>query len=231
MKKFFHLKNNLSFVFLVCIFIVLVAKTNSFAHKVNIFAYVEGDLVYTESYFPDGQRVEKGTIEVYDSRKNKLLSGTTDKKGQFHFHPPKRDDLTIFIIAGMGHKNSYFLSADELPDTISEEVSYPQSISDKPIIKEGDQPAFNEKPHLTKKGQIPQKAETIFKPDISGQQVDLQNIKDIIDQSLEQKLRPVMRELVKIQHEEKISLIQIFGGIGYIFGIIGIILYFTKKNE
>ena len=44
----------------------------AFTHKVNIFAYVEGDTVYTESYFSDGKKVEGGVVEVYDSEGNKL---------------------------------------------------------------------------------------------------------------------------------------------------------------
>ena len=115
---------------------MLTIRTNVFAHKVNIFAYVEGDLVYTESYFPDGHKVERGTIEVYDSRKNKLLTGVTDKKGIFNFRPPKKDDLKIVIIAGMGHKNSYLLSADELPDTMFAEKSHP------PLVEFGSKNKF-----------------------------------------------------------------------------------------
>jgi len=86
------------------------------AHKVNIFAYVEGDTVYTESYFPDGQKVEGGKIEVYDSQGNKLLEGKTDSEGQFSFKVPKRDDLKIVLIATMGHKNSFLLKKEELEE-------------------------------------------------------------------------------------------------------------------
>lgn len=93
---------------------LLLSAPACFAHKVNIFAYVEGDTVYTESYFPDGKKVEGGKIEVYDSQENKLLEGVTDRKGQFNFKSPKKDNLKIVLIASMGHKNSYTLSKNEL---------------------------------------------------------------------------------------------------------------------
>ncbi len=86
------------------------------AHKVNIFAYVEGGKIYTESYFPDGKPVESGTIEVFDSQKQKVVSGMTDKDGKYVFPVPKKDDLTIFINASMGHKNSYHLKKSEMGD-------------------------------------------------------------------------------------------------------------------
>lgn len=101
-------------VFLLSL-LVMVCTSSAFAHKVNIFAYVEGDTVYTESYFPDGRKVEGGLIEVYDSQGNKLLDGKTNKQGQFNFKPPKKDDLKIVINASMGHKSSYTLTENELP--------------------------------------------------------------------------------------------------------------------
>lgn len=54
------------FPLLTTVYYLLFTST-AFAHKVNIFAYVEGDTVYTESYFPDGKKVESGLVEVYDS--------------------------------------------------------------------------------------------------------------------------------------------------------------------
>ncbi|MFV0438159.1 MAG: carboxypeptidase regulatory-like domain-containing protein [Desulfopila sp.] len=85
------------------------------AHKVNIFAYAEGDTVYTESYFPDGKTVDSGTIEVMDSSGKKILEGKTDKAGQFSFPAPRpKEDLTIVIDASMGHKNSYLLKKSEM---------------------------------------------------------------------------------------------------------------------
>lgn len=86
------------------------------AHKVNIFAYVEGGTVYTESYFPDGRAVEKGTVLVYDSKQVLLLQGTTDTEGLFSFPAPAPDDLTIVIEAGMGHKNQFVLKKADLEE-------------------------------------------------------------------------------------------------------------------
>ncbi|SPD72912.1 conserved exported hypothetical protein [uncultured Desulfobacterium sp.] len=84
------------------------------AHKVNVFAYVEAGKVYTESYFPDGGRVEGGKVLVYDSQNNLLLEGVTDKNGEFSFDIPKVDDLNIVIEATMGHKNSFKLKKSEV---------------------------------------------------------------------------------------------------------------------
>lgn len=85
------------------------------AHKVNVFAYVEGDTVYTESYFPDGKSVESGMIEVLNASGKKILEGKTDKEGLFNFPIPNpKEDLTIVLNATMGHKNSYLLKKSEM---------------------------------------------------------------------------------------------------------------------
>ena len=148
-------------IILVCCSYPLIISPSAFAHKVNIFAYVEGDTVYTESYFPDGKKVEGGRVEVYDSRGKKLLEGTTDDEGQFNFRPPRKDDLEIIINASMGHRSSYTLSADEFS--------------------------------------------------VSGR-------------------KEIMEKRAKLE-QEKVSHREVIGGIGYIFGIAGIIFYFLSKKK
>jgi nickel transport protein len=101
-----------------CLFIAtlggLLLGGTAMAHKVNVFAYVEGGVVYTESYFPDGTPVESGKVLVLDSQGKLLLEGVTDKGGLFNFAVPKVDDLTIVIEATMGHKNSFKLKKSEV---------------------------------------------------------------------------------------------------------------------
>ena len=177
---------------------LLMTTSVVLAHKVNIFAYVEGNTVYTESYFSDGTKVKGGTVEVYDHQGNKLLKGQTDEKGQFNFKPPQSDDLKIIILASLGHRNSYTLSAEELVGQV-----------------EGEKPKEPESEKLKIK---------------EAAQVDLDQIKRIIDGSLDEKLRPLRRQLTKLQQKE-ISFTEVVGGIGYIFGLTGIIFYFISRKR
>lgn len=100
-------------IIVTCYLGLSILSPSAFAHKVNIFAYTEGDTVYTESYFPDGKKVKGGRIEVYDSQGKKLLEGVTDEKGQFNFKLPKIDKLKIIINASMGHRNSCTLTMEK----------------------------------------------------------------------------------------------------------------------
>jgi nickel transport protein len=96
------------------VLLTLLWAAPSWAHKVNIFAYVEGGKIYTESYFPDGQPVEGGAIEILDSQDQKVAEGVTDKEGKCVLPVPKKDDLTVVITASMGHKNTFKLKKSEL---------------------------------------------------------------------------------------------------------------------
>lgn len=105
--------HTLSIAVPLLILTVLVAPPTS-AHRVNIFAYAEGDTVHTESYFSDGTRCDGARITVYDKSGELLLEGTTDAEGLFEFPLPKREDLRIVVDAGMGHQDAYLLTENEI---------------------------------------------------------------------------------------------------------------------
>jgi len=173
-----------------------------FAHKVNIFTYVEGDKVYTESYFNDGKKCVDSKIEVFDNQGNILLEGLTDEEGMFSFEIPSEDvidgDLKVVLTASMGHRAEYIIRADELRDVAE-------------LIEEKlEEPV------------------TVLSPEVSS--FDLKEIQSLIEDALDKKLEPIMREIKKSQ-EDKISFTEIIGGIGYIIGIFGIIAYFLSRKR
>lgn len=165
-------------IILVYFLLLLLKEDILLAHRINIFAYVEDDTVYTESYFSDGKKVKNGLIEVYDSQGNRLLKGRTDREGQFNFKLPKKDDLKITITTDMGHKNFYLLSKEELPARLNRK--------------------------------------------------EAEELKDLIEACLDEKLRPIIRELKRMQ--DKTSFMDLISGVGYILGITGIVFYFLAKK-
>ena len=79
--------------FIICLiaaFGFLVAPA-AHAHRVSIFAWVDGDTVHTESKFgrrPGWSRA--AWVRVFDLEGNLLLEGKTDDNGEFSFQVPKR---------------------------------------------------------------------------------------------------------------------------------------------
>jgi nickel transport protein len=187
--------NTWSVIFLLAV--ILASASHALAHRVILFAYVEGDRVYTESYFSDGKRCQDSRIEVFDSFGNKLLEGKTDNNGEFSFNPPQKTDLKIILTASMGHRDEYTIPAGELQ---GEAAGKPAGLEPQKAVTKVSQ---------AQKGSPPRQLTP--------------------REALEEKLKPVMRFLSK-PRTEGISFVQVMGGIGFIFGIMGIILYFRGRK-
>ena len=61
------MKNKLYLILIFTFLIIIMMDVSVFAHKVNVFAYVEGEKIYTESYFNDGKKCIDSKIEVFDN--------------------------------------------------------------------------------------------------------------------------------------------------------------------
>ena len=196
------MKIKLHLILIFTFLVIIMMDVSVFAHKVNIFTYVEGDKVYTESYFNDGKKCVDSKIEVFDNQGNILLEGLTDEEGMFSFEIPSEDvidgDLKVVLTASMGHRAEYIIRADELRDVAE-------------LIEEKlEEPV------------------TVLSPEVSS--FDLKEIQSLIEDALDKKLEPIMREIKKSQ-EDRISTTEIIGGVGYIIGIFGIIAYFLSRKR
>ncbi len=89
---------------------------SAFAHRVSVFAWVEGDKIYLESKFAGGRPVKSGKVVVTDPQGAELLSGVTNDEGEFSFKIPERTDLKIVLIAGQGHQAEWTIHKAEMED-------------------------------------------------------------------------------------------------------------------
>ncbi len=211
------MKNKLYLILIFIFLIIIMINISAFAHKVNVFAYVEREKIYTESYFNDGKKCIDSKIEVFDNQGNKLLEGLTDKEGKFSFEVSSENgDLKIVLTASMGHRAEYTIRTDELRDTMG---SIEESI---------EKPIFSEKRDESSLAEMISEEKEAISPEISS--LDLNEIRSLIEDALDEKLKPIMIEIKKSQ-EDKISPTEIIGGIGYIIGIFGIIAYFLSRKR
>ncbi len=109
-----HLQSILRTAALCALLFCITPALPALAHKVNVFAYTEGDKIMVETYFADGKPVGNGKIAIFSSSGAKLLEGTTNKEGKANFSIPARDDLRIEVNASLGHKASYILKKGEM---------------------------------------------------------------------------------------------------------------------
>ena len=100
-------------LFVALLMAPLTARRAS-AHKVNVFAWVEGHTVFVEGYFSGGKKAQNSLVEVYNGAGEKLLEGRTNEKGEFSFKIPEKTDLKIVLTASMGHKNDFIIPATDI---------------------------------------------------------------------------------------------------------------------
>ena len=62
-------------------------------------------------------------------------------------------------------------------------------------------------------------------------EADLQEIQRIVEESVGKKIRPVIRDIARLGQEKEPGFREIMGGVGYIMGIVGVVLYFLSKKE
>lgn len=146
---------------------ILLFSETAHAHKVNVFAWVEGGTVHTESKFSGGKKVKEGKIEVYNHLNQKVLEGTTDGQGYFAFAVPKdAQTLKVVLTAGMGHSNDWQITAEELG------------------YENIDQPAQSAKP-------TPAPASN------AQLQLDKNALEQIVERAVEKKLAPLKAQLAE----------------------------------
>jgi nickel transport protein len=176
---------------------------SAMAHRVNIFAWVEGDTIHTQSKFSGGKVVKGGEVVVYDLDGSQLLSGKTDAHGEFSFKIPKKTGMKIVIQAGMGHRGEWTIPAHEiegLSESKTTSAASPETVSKTP---EG-QAAIS--------------------------RMNLVEIRQVVEKSLDQKLNPVLKILVEAR-EAGPTLRDILGGVGYILGLMGLAAYIHFRRK
>ena len=122
-----------------------------------------------------------------------------------------KPDLKIIINAGEGHRGEWLLTAEEYLEG---------EIKSDPIG--GIEEAAGKK-----------SAETVPIPEITTQVVtiDEQLLRRVVGEELDKKFTPIKRMLIE-SREQKPTLPDILGGIGYLLGLAGIAAYFkSRKNS
>lgn len=191
----------------------------AWAHKVNVYAYPDGDRVVVEGYFGGKSKVVESPVEVLDTKGQKILEGKTDGNGSFSFAladlPHFEGDLKIVLIAGQGHRAEFTLAAAELPGTKGR-----SSTASKPPAPSGYQ-----------SGSVVSGNETLQKPDAPL-------TRKVLEEALDGKMQPIMamlsnqQKILMEQERKGPGFVEVVGGIGWIFGICGVAAYFmSRKNK
>jgi len=218
---------------------LLSAPSAALAHKVNIFAYVDGHNIVADCFFSKTSKVINGVVSVIDVQTGAVLStGTTDDKGALSIPVPPQaiasgHDLKLLLKAGEGHQSDTIISASEFAGLKAQApAKTAPTVATKPT--EVNRAA---KSASTKDKTKPQPAATSAAPAASvpaGTVMDEATLTRIVtqavDQSVESRMAPVKRMLLE-SAEKGPSATEIIGGIGYIFGLFGIAAFVASRRK
>lgn len=192
----------------IAVLCLLYADTAQ-AHRVNIFAWLEGDTIVTECGFRRNAPVKGGSVTVLDDTNGEeLLRGTTDDGGRFSFPVPQAarngHGLSIRINAGEGHQNEWHMAASEFTALL------PAGAQTLPATPPAQAPARAEKP-------------------AEHRPLTREELNAALHEALERQLAPLRRTLAE-RSEEGPRLQDVIGGLGWIMGLVGMGLYFTRRR-
>jgi nickel transport protein len=103
----------------------------AWAHKLNVFAHVEGHAIRGNAYFPGNVPAQGAQVTAVAPDGRELGRTTSDREGKFVLEARVRSDTKIVAVTEDGHGAEYILRAAELPE-------------DLPAGEEGDRPHLSE---------------------------------------------------------------------------------------
>lgn len=193
---------------IVCLAIclLLIAVSPTWAHRMNVFAWLEDDNIVVRCNFGSNRPAQNVEVKVFEAANHLLLAhGTTNKQGEVAFPRTVRmqSGLLIEADAGQGHKSEWKMEASELDPGPTQ-----------PAAQEEQDPS----------GLRTTLASANPASDVCG--INREDLKAILTESL----APINRQLADM-HSDKPGITEIIGGIGWIMGFAGITFYFMSRKK
>ncbi|EKO40840.1 MAG: hypothetical protein B193_0441 [Solidesulfovibrio magneticus str. Maddingley MBC34] len=213
-----------------------VLAAPALAHRVNVFAYVEGNDVVVECSYSRSERVRFGEVEVLDAATGAaLLAGKTDEKGEFRFPVPPavraaKADLRIVLKAGEGHQNATEVKAAEYLSTAPDAAA---ATTAAPIASAPPSPPVAP---VAAAGPVAAASAPVQTVSQTGGQggaapaLDAAALERIVEAAVEKKIAP-LRAILVAEKEKGPGLTEIVGGLGWLVGLAGIAAYFAAKGK
>lgn len=195
----------------VAMLLLLGWTSAAHAHRINVFAYAEGDIITVQGGYSKSKPVKGGTVIVADMADgDEYLRGETDDMGFFVFNVPElakteRADLRITLVASEGHQDSWIVEAKEYAPQAdaAEGASIKEAVSASAVSTAMPEHAFT---------------------------LDEVALKRVVEDVVERKIAPV-REMLLEEQQAGPGLAEILGGLGYFVGLFGIAAYMKSRKS
>jgi len=177
-------------IFLVVVFFFEFVS-QALAHRINLFAYPEGQQIKGEVYFVDGSPAKGTEVKAVDAEGKVLASTQTDSRGRFQLPcPDGAHTVRLVALAEAGHRAEMTLHLSSCQE--------------------------HHPPAIVKKNDPSVPAEELARLVRAEVRRELAPIKTLLEEILKSLNRPSFKDIV--------------GGIGYIVGLFGIILWVKARR-
>lgn len=176
------------------------------AHSLRVFVYAAGDWLHGSTYFTGGVAASGAKIRILDSSDLQLAELIPDEQGEFKFQVLSRDDYRVVADTGDGHRAEWQVAASELGAELPYAESMISSVTEKNAI-------------ISSTFSVSGSTETAL-PDPA--------LAALVEQSVARQIGPLRKALQA--HNDEVRLADILGGIGFIFGLAGVLLWWRNRR-
>ena len=218
-QRFKLMKANALYTALLSLFLSVSLGVSSLASAHNVVGgvYAEGFTIEGEAGFSNGAMANAGTVvKVSDTSGTPLGEAMTDDEGYFVFLAKKRITHVFEVNMGAGHILKMQLPAEELPDNLDDKSASQSSSNAAAPTSDITQTSGSD-------GQIAKTNQTVTQKQIQNQITPL-----MLEKAIAKQIKPLRREISALK--EKSGLRDIIGGIGYIFGLLGLVAFLRERK-
>lgn len=197
----------------------------AWAHRLSVFAYVEGPVIHVESKFGGGRPCQGCEVLATSAAGGgKLASGLTDAQGRVQFELAEKPtaDTLITIASDGGHQGAWTLAASEFaqfeakPGPKAAPAATPAPVA-APTASPAAEPAAQTPTPAAQAQPCPPALDEAL-------------LRKLLSEELEKKIAP-MRAMLLDSKLAGPSMVEIAGGIGYIFGLAGLAVLLKSRKK
>lgn len=222
-----------AFFALATLALCLLLPMTALAHKVSVFAYVDGPNLIVDAFYSKSKKVNAGKITIQNAATGEVYQqAITDDNGALTVPVPAQGiaakaDLRILLVAGEGHQNDVLVYASEYAGLTASAAApaAPAAKAAKPAPKAAA-PAQSE----PKAAAAPQPAPLAAATPQFDEATLTRIVNQAVEQAVESRMAPVKRLLLESAQTGP-GPTEIIGGIGYIVGLFGLAAFFSARRK
>lgn len=209
--------------FPLCALLTFLCVTSpALAHRVHLFAYVNGDAIVADCRFSKNRPAQNAAVTAYDAESGKeLFRGTSDSTGAARLTIPPEIlrqpvNLRLVLNAGEGHQAEWLIEAEAIrpPAALPENSTAPAEPAPENAVSVPDTEAVTQKIHSTA---------------CSPAELEV-----LLNRTLDDKLAPIQALLaaqVAASQAKGPGFTEIVGGLGWLAGIFGGLAFWQSRKH